>query len=171
MAGPGPVGGAPIPGQPGPPFMPPPFPQRRPRRTISRNKLLLIILAVVGVFVLVAGGVGFVLYNRATEINRSTPTVAVDQFLGAAFVDKDNDRVRLFACPQWTEDRTREIQGRFDPEVKVTWGSIVVQSRQGHQAVAIARMRLVFQGFVDFQDWRFEVVEDNGWRVCSAGPA
>jgi hypothetical protein len=151
--------------------MPRPRPPARPRRTISRNKLLLIILVVVGAFVLVAGGVGFVLYNRATEIDRSTPTVAVHQFLRAAFFDKDDDRVKLFTCPQWTRERTSEVQGRFESEVKVTWEEVVVQSRQERQAVVTARMRLVFQGFIDFQLWRFDVVEDNGWRVCGAGPA
>jgi hypothetical protein len=148
--------------------MPPPRPARR---TISRNTLLLIILVVGAVFVLAAGGVGFLFYNRATEIDRSTPTVAVHQFLRAAFFDKDDDRVKLFTCRQWTNERTSGVQQRFDPEVKVTWEDVVVQSRQGHQAVVTARMRLVFQSFVDFQDWRFEVVEENGWRVCGAGPA
>lgn len=131
----------------------------------------MIILAAVAAFVLVAGGVGFVLYNRATEIDRSTPTVAVHQFLRATFVDKDDDQVKLFTCTQWTKERTGEVQRRFDPDVRITWEDVVLQSQQEHQAVVTVRMRLVFQGFVDFQDWRFDVVEENGWRVCGAGPA
>jgi hypothetical protein len=176
MAGPGPVSGGPFPGQPGP-FIPPQFPQpafpppRPTRQTISRNKLLLIILIVCGVLVLAGGGVAFVLYNRATEIDRSTPTVAVRQFLRATFVDKDDDRVKLFTCRQWADERTTEVRGRFDPSIKVTWEGVVVQSQQKRQAVVTARMRLVSQGFLDFQDWRFDVVEENGWRVCGAGPA
>jgi hypothetical protein len=152
--------------------MPPPFPPPRPsRRTISRGRLLLIILIASGLLLVGGASTAFLLYNRATEIDRSTPTVAVHQFLRAAFFDKDDDRVKLFTCPEWTKERTAEVRGRFDPEVKVTWESVAVQSRQERQAVVTARMRLVFQGFVDFQDWRFEVVEHNGWRVCGAGPA
>jgi len=148
--------------------MPPPSPGRR---TFRQNKLLLIILILCGLLAVAGGGVAFLLYDRATEIDRSTPAVAVEQFVYAAFVDKDSDRVELFTCPQWTKERTAEVQGRFDPEVKVTLADAAVQSQQEQQAVVTARMRLVFRDFVDFQDWRFELVEDNGWRVCGAGPA
>jgi hypothetical protein len=151
--------------------MPPPFPPPPARRTIRQSKLLLIILIVVGTLAASGAGAAFLLYDRATKIDRSTPAVAVDQFVHATFVDKDDDRVELFTCPQWTRARTAEVQEQFDSEVKVTLASVAVESQQEQQAVVMARMRLVFRDFVDFQDWRFEVVEDNGWRVCGAGPA
>jgi hypothetical protein len=150
---------------------PPPPPPPRRARTISRGRLTLIILVVGGLLLIAGAGTAFLLYNRATELDRSTPTIAVDQFVRAVFFDKDDDRVKLFTCPQWTTERTAEVQGRFDPEVRVSVASLAVQSRQEHQAVVAARMRLAIQDFVDFQDWRFEVVEDNGWRVCAAEPA
>jgi hypothetical protein len=155
------------------PFQPPRFPPppRRGRSAIPRGKLVLIILIVGGVLAVAGAGTAFLLYNRATEIDRSTPTIAVHQFLRAAFFDKDDDRVKLFTCSQWTKERTAEVRRRFDPDVKVTWENVAVQSRREDQAVVTAQMRLVFQGFVDFQDWRFEVVQVSGWRVCGAGPA
>jgi hypothetical protein len=151
--------------------MPPPFPPPPARRTIRQSNLLLMILIVVGTLAASGAGAAFLLYDRATKIDRSTPAVAVDQFVHATFVDKDDDRVELFTCPQWTRARTAEVQEQFDSEVKVTLASVAVESQQEQQAVVMARMRLVFRDFVDFQDWRFEVVEDNGWRVCGAGPA
>jgi len=170
MSDPEPAKGAPLPGQPTPsmPQLPPPPPVGRSTRP---NRLLLIMLVLAALLVGIGAGAAFLLYSRATEIDRSTPTIAVHQFLRATFVDKNDDRVELFTCSQWTKERTVEVQGRFDPEVKVTWESVALQSQQERQAVVTARMRLVFQGFVDFEDWRFEVVEDNGWRVCEAGPA
>jgi hypothetical protein len=179
MAGPGPISGAPFPGPPGP-FMPPPFqqptvpPPRPTRRTISRNKLLLIILIVGGVLVVAGGGVGFLLYNRATEIDRSTPTIAVRQFLGAIFLDQDDDRVRLFTCPSWTSSRTAEVRGRVDPAVRLSWDTITEQSRADGQAQVTAKLSLRYPGELapsGEQLWRFDVVEENGWRVCGAGPA
>jgi hypothetical protein len=32
-------------------------------------------------------------------------------------------------------------------------------------------MRLSIQGHTDFQDWRFDVENRKGWRVCGAAPA
>ncbi len=177
MPGTGAISGPPVAGQPGPfppPRFPPPAfppPPRRGRSAIPRGKLVLIILIVGGLLAVAGAGTAFFYYNRATEIDRSTPTVAVHQFLRAAFFDKDDDRVKLFTCPQWTKERTAEVRGRFDPDIKVTWENVAVQSSREEQALVTARMRLVFQGFVDFQDWRFEVIEDRGWRVCGAGPA
>ena len=87
------------------------------------------------------------------------------------FFDRDDSRVTLFTCSQWTADRTVAVRARFDPEVKVSWEAVTERSRNGSQGVVNARMRLVYQGFVDFQDWQFEVVDSDGWRVCAAGPA
>jgi hypothetical protein len=152
--------------------MPPPFPPpQRSRRTISRGKLLLIILIAGGVLAVTGAGAAFLLYDRATEVNRSTPTIAVHQFLSAVFVQRDDDRAKLFTCREWTTQRSAEARGRFDPEVKVKWERVTEQSREGKQALVTARLQLLWQGFADFQQWRFEVVKDNGWRVCSAGPA
>lgn len=118
-------------------------------------------------------GTAFFLYNRATEVNRSTPTVAVHQFLGAVFVDQSDDRVRLFTCPEWAPNRTTEMRRRFDPEVKVSWGLVTEQSRVDDRAEVIAELALKYPGEPvpsGKQRWQFEVVEDNGWRVCGAEP-
>jgi hypothetical protein len=123
------------------------------------------------VLLITGAGTAFFLYNRATEVNRSTPTIAVHQFLSAVFVERDDSRTKLFTCSAWTKQRSDEARARFDPDVKVKWESVTEQSRQGKQAVVTARLQLLWHGFADFQQWRFEVVEDNGWRVCDAKPA
>jgi hypothetical protein len=118
--------------------------------------------------VLIAAGAVFLLYNRATEVDRHTPSVAVQQFIVATFVEKDDSRVRLFTCPEWTSRRTAEARRWFDPDVKVKWERVTEQSRQDKRAVVTARLQLLWRDFADFQEWRFEVVEAGGWRVCDA---
>jgi hypothetical protein len=122
------------------------------------------------ILVITGAGVGFYLYNKATEPNRSTPTVAVDQFLNAVFVDKNDERVRLFTCSGWTTSQTAQVRDRFNPAVKVSWGVVTEQSRRGDQGTVTARLRLNFQGHSDLQEWRFDVVNRKGWRVCGAAP-
>jgi hypothetical protein len=123
------------------------------------------------VLVITGAGLGFYLYNKATEPNRSTPAVAVDQFLQAVFVDQSDDRVRLFTCPQWTTGQSAQVRSRFAEGIKVAWESVTEQSRQQNNATVTARMRLSLLGHTDFQDWRFDVVNRKGWRVCGAAPA
>jgi hypothetical protein len=160
------------PGPAGPPGVPMQRPPGHPgRRRIPIKRLLLILLVAGAVLVITGTGVGFYLYNKATEPNRSTPTVAVDQFLNALFVEKSDESVRLFTCPQWTSDQTAQVRSRFDPEVKVSWGVVTEQSRQHDQGTVTARLRLNFQGHSDLQEWRFDVVNRKGWRVCGAAPA
>jgi hypothetical protein len=171
--------GPPVAGQPGPfppPRYPPPAfpPPRRGRSAIPRGKLMLIILIVGGLLAVAGAGTAFLLYNRATEIDRSTPTIAVRQFLGAVFLDKSDDRVRLFTCSQWTVSRTAEIRGQIDPEATLSWDTIAEQSRFDGRAQVTAKLALRYPGELapsGVLQWRFDVVEDSGWRVCGAGPA
>lgn len=113
------------------------------------------------------------LYGKATEIDRTTPAVAVRQFLGAVFIDQSDARVRLFTCPEWTPDQTAEIRQRFDVQVKVSWQSINERSRVDDRAEVTAKLALLYPGELapsGEQQWRFDVVEDDGWRVCRAEP-
>ena len=131
-------------------------------------------LVLAALLVGIGAGAAFLLYSRATEIDRSTPTIAVRQFLGAVFLDQSDDRVRLFTCRKWTPSRTAEVRGRVDPEARLSWDAITEESRTDRLAQVTAKLSLRYPGELapsGEQLWRFEVVEDNGWRVCEAGPA
>jgi hypothetical protein len=135
---------------------------------------LWIIAALVGMVLAAGTGVAFVMYSRATEVDRSTPTIAVRQFLGAVFLDQSDERVRLFTCPEWTPDRTAGMRRRFDSGVKVSWGAITEQSRVDNQAQVATKIGLRYPGELapsGQQLWRFWLREDKGWRVCDAQPA
>ena len=72
---------------------------RRPRRG---RRVLLIVAIVVAFLLLLGGTIGVVAYDKATAIDRSTPTVVIRQFMEAAALDHDSTRVGLFVCQGWS---------------------------------------------------------------------
>lgn len=132
------------------------------------------------------GGAGvFVsLYDNATKINRSAPDAAVDDFLRAYLVDRDDKEASLFECKSGgtfteiaslrTEMVTREKN--FDVKVSVSWGPLPVTAvDQTHKSVAAS---LTISGASNgdtisrrTDQWTFGVVDEDGWRVCTAAKA
>jgi hypothetical protein len=132
------------------------------------------------------GGVGvFVaLYDEATEIKRQDPDAVVDGFLRAYLVNRDGQEESLFVCrsgadlaPLATlrEEMVKREEG-FDVKVNVTWGGLTVTG-EGAERRAVST-DLTIAGTSNGQtqsrrveSWTFGVVEDDGWRVCSADKA
>jgi hypothetical protein len=130
--------------------------------------VFLVVALVLASVVTVAGAFGIFVYDKATAIDRSTPDVAVDQFLHAAAAERDRNQTSLFVCSRWApEDALRAATEGIDKSVKVSWGAISVSSHDGAHAQASASVRLTVGAFSDIETWRFEVVSDGGWRVCS----
>jgi hypothetical protein len=125
-------------------------------------------LVVLGFLVVVGGAVGFVLYDRATAIDRSTPDIAVDQFLHASAVERDVSRTSLFVCAEWSaRDAVAAATDELDPEVVVSWSAISVSVTSERTAQASTDVRLTVDGFSDIERWRFALEQQGGWRVCS----
>ena len=146
-----------------------------PRR--GRRILLIVVIAVA--FLAVLGGtIGVVAYDKATAIDRSTPDVVIDQFLQAALVDRDADRVGLFVCARWpVADAMNATRLDARTDLHVNWG-ITSLTRTGDQAVAEVRVRLSIPAgndalFRDVHSWHLTLVNEGGWRVCSVeiGPS
>lgn len=166
-----------------PPPGPPPAPA--PGGPVPRGRRLRLILAVVGgvLALLCLGGVGiaFILYDDATKINRSEPDAVVDSYLRAYLVDRDDDQASLFSCDRphglaaLTTLRNEAVrrETEFMVKVNVSWASLTV--RDTDQNVREVEVPLTIAGVAQGQvqsrrteSWRFELVDEDGWRVCAA---
>ena len=127
------------------------------------------------------GGIGVFIsfYDEATKIERSKPDAVVDQFLRAYLVNRDDDEAELFTCKQGLDlsrlDAFRtDIQSReqrFTIGIRVDWASLTVSSAGGRTTVSTDIRRIISDGSERTTDrWQFAMVDDDGWRVCSAAP-
>jgi hypothetical protein len=114
-----------------------------------------------------AGVIGLLAYEKVAGPDRSTPTVALRQYLYAAFVEKSADRIALFACAQ-PDETVRAAPRMFDPEIDVSWGGLVEATRSGGRSLVRAQLKLSSGGFTQVQAWEYELVDQQGWRVCQA---
>ncbi len=129
------------------------------------------------------GGVGvFIsLYDEATKINRSDPDAVVDSYLRAYLVDRDDAEAELFTCRSganltaMTVLREEFVQRErdFGVQVAVTWSTLILTG-SGDERRSVGT-ELTIAGTSNGQTqsrrtepWSFDVVEDDGWRVCGA---
>ena len=132
----------------------------------------LLIFAIAG-FVLALAATGIYFYDRATQPDRSTPTVTVQQFMGAVFLQGDASKVKQFVCDRWAPgDAISWTKALADPEARVSWDTVVAISETEDDARVTARVRFRYHDDVapsGEQQWRFDLVDENGWRVCNVG--
>ncbi|MEU1966960.1 hypothetical protein ABZ541_10645 [Micromonospora sediminicola] len=171
-----------VPAQRTPPEqMAPPAPAPLPVR--PKRPLRTVLMVVAGVLALLCTGgavVGFVLYDRATAPDRSAPDVVVDNYLRAFLVDRNDTRAQEFACASEADlDAVRALraeveqrEANFDVVVRVSWGPLSTFKRGVDEDVSTT---LTISSSANGQsrssrreDWRFRVVDRNGWRVCGA---
>jgi hypothetical protein len=124
-------------------------------------------------------GVAFVAYREATEPDRSAPDVAVSNYLRALFVERNDVDTSQYSCDDQTglapikEFRSdlESREKRFDTQFNVSWGSLTTDDGDhAAQVVVDLQISALIDGVrqSDIQSWQFEVVDDDGWRVCSA---
>lgn len=149
-------------------------------RRLSIRRLFLvgaIIAAVVGMIALVGA---YVVYDKVTELDRSTPGVVVDQYLAATFDQRNDTRAALYSCGD--PEKLTEIRGlladigererRFGVTISVAWEGFE-STIGGASATVDARLRIQVPeegGYSSesFQQWRFSLQDRDGWRVCEA---
>lgn len=149
--------------------------------SVPRGRRLRLVLAVAaGVTALLClGGVSiaFLLYDDATKIDRSAPDVVVDNYLRAFLVNRDDAEAGLFRCKSpaglaeldilRTEMMARERQ--FSMNVHVSWSSLETALAGQQATVSTDLRRSVSDGTESLANrWQFGVVDEGGWRVCSA---
>ncbi|MGW5667920.1 hypothetical protein [Micromonospora sp. NPDC003776] len=160
----------------------PPAPAPAPER--PRRRLRTVLAVVAGVLALLCGTatvVGFVLYDRATAPDRSSPDVVVVNYLQAMLVSRDDNKARLFTCdgsvPSVDElrdqivSRERELGISFSINIEKVAASNIDASNA--VVTAVIRKSAVVDGVQQSltDTWRFELKDQDGWRVCSAQPA
>ncbi|MEV1286025.1 hypothetical protein [Micromonospora sp. NPDC049679] len=164
------------------PGSPPPIPV--PAGTpMPPGRRLRVTLAIVGgmVLLLCMGSVGmaYALYDNATAPDRSAPDVAVDNYLRALLIERDDTAAALYSCrgadrldaiKEFRED-LQSREKRFGSEFSVQWGALAVNAERDLATVrAELKISTVVDDFpqTDLQAWTFETRQEDGWRVCGA---
>ncbi|WP_232344667.1 hypothetical protein [Actinoplanes awajinensis] len=127
------------------------------------------------------GGVGVIVavYDNATEVKRSDPSAVLVSFLGAYLADRDDKESTLFTCKENSDlsrlssfrDEIKKTEGKYSVGIMVNWKNLTVQT-SGTRATATADIIRTISGGAEetFDPWKFEMIDDDGWRVCSASP-
>jgi hypothetical protein len=122
-------------------------------------------------------GVAFVAYRDATEPDRSSPDVTVSNYLRALLVERNDVRADLYTCGNDTglaairtyRQDVEALERQHSMRIVVSWGSLVVQKIQGRTTVTTEISRTVSDGSEsDWANWRFDLADEDGWRVCGA---
>ncbi|MEU7825297.1 hypothetical protein [Catellatospora sp. NPDC049133] len=138
---------------------------------------LAILVAVAGV----AGVTAVVLaYHEVTKIDRSNPKIVLDEYLRAALVAKDEVGVDLYECahPEKLSDLRAmradldRRESEFNVQMLVSWGAMTSVDKSGTMELGTSlTVTAMENGVVQGRQtelWYFELIEDDGWRVCGA---
>jgi hypothetical protein len=154
-----------------------------PARAVARRRnwrLILVVGAGVLALLCLGGvGVGYVLYDRATEPDRASPEVSVAGYLNASLVERSDARARLFECDRGEFAAIHSLQDDVEFRerslgitMSVSAENLRVEKEDPRSAVVSADIRRsatvdgALQSVVD--RWRFTLVNEDGWRVCGA---
>jgi hypothetical protein len=144
-------------------------------------RIVITLLAVVAAGTVGAAGVAFFAYDQATRIDRSQPDLVVSDYLRAFLVARDDASAQLYVCGEaaglkemraW---RDQEVTGReqdLGVAIGISWGVLTVTDRTDRTATVTTDLRrsATVDGIPQsvLSTWRFQVVRDDGWRVCGA---
>ena len=139
----------------------PPVKDRSPNRARS---LALAALSV-GAFVL--------LRQPGTEPAR-TPEETVREFLSAVFLAESPERTAAVICNSWAPaDAIERTSAGVPRDVRVSWDEFAVVTSDAERTTIRARLGLRQRDDLrpdSYEQWRFHLVEQDGWRVCEARP-
>ncbi|MFF3864284.1 hypothetical protein [Micromonospora sp. NPDC001898] len=123
----------------------------------------------------------FVLYERATTPDRSAPDVVVVSYLQALLVKRDQNRAMFFTCGDQMpaieafQNQILVKEKELGVSISVNIENLVVSESGPSDAIVDAVIRRsaqvdgVQQSLTD--NWRFELSEHEGWRICAAQPS
>jgi hypothetical protein len=146
----------------------------------NKRSVLLIGLAVVIMLCSGAFGVGYVLYNRAAEPDRSTPGVAVGRYLNAALEQRDDAAAKIFTCGDSADlgavdallSQIKAQEAKFGVRNTVKWGDFAVNTHGGDATVGatlrIQTSEVNGQTSESMQQWSFVTRKRSSWLVCQA---
>ena len=132
-----------------------------------------VIFALLSLVLVLGAGVVYVVH-RSTAPPALTPEETVNEFLSAVFLAADPARAGAVVCTGWSgQDAVSRTAAVVEPGAHVSWEQIRVVSVSDTDASATARLgqRLADDNRPSlFTEWQFQLKNENGWRVCEAGP-
>jgi hypothetical protein len=144
----------------------------------------LILAMAAGILALLClGGVGVFIsfYDEATKIERTEPDAVVDQFLRAYLVNRDDKEAALFTCKSGLDlaaisalrTQLTEREKEFSVSVNVSWSTLTVTGTEDGRRTVSADLVIAGSSGGEAlsrrtETWSFPLVDDDGWRVCSA---
>ncbi len=133
----------------------------------SRAPLAFLIISIV----LALGAGGYFYYQRTQGPARFTPEETVEEFLISVFSVADAERTRAVVCDGWDPDEaiTDATRGIADG-ARVVWSDVRVLANDGQRATVHAALTMFLPRPSEPTQWRFRLVQENGWRVCEARP-
>jgi hypothetical protein len=144
----------------------------RRRRMLAISGVVLLVLCLIGSIA------GYLWYDRATKIDRSTPVVVVEQYVYTIFADRDLAGAEIFECDGASRDGIlglladiEERERKFDIAISVSTANYS-SSTVGDTAEVKVSLRIDVpeedgKPSRSTQQWQFQLRDDDGWRVCS----
>jgi hypothetical protein len=124
--------------------------------------------------VIVLGAAAVYAVHRSTAPPRLTPEQTVNEFLSSVFLAADPTRAGAVVCTGWSgQDALTRTTAEVEPGAHVSWEQVRVVSVSDTDASATARLgqRLADDNRASlFNEWQFQLKQENGWKVCEAGP-
>ncbi|MER7891883.1 hypothetical protein ABTX15_18865 [Micromonospora sp. NPDC094482] len=163
------------PGEQLPPAPVAPAPER-PRRRV--RTVLTVVAGVLALLCLGGAIAGYVLYDRATTPDRSAPDVVVASYIQAFLNERNDTKAKQFTCQDGDDlgalrslrSELEQREAEFDVVVRVRWGPLTQMKDANGESVTTT---LTISSSANGQprssrreDWRFQVVDKDGWRVC-----
>lgn len=132
-----------------------------------------VIFAMVGVLIALVAG-GLYVFRQTTASPPRTPEETVNEFLSAVFLAADPQRTDNVVCGNWSgDDAVTRTSKEIDANAHVSWDEVNIVSQSETKVTVKARLGLRLpddrQPSV-FEQWRFNLVQEDGWRVCEARP-
>jgi len=133
----------------------------------SRAPLVFLLLSVV----LALGAGGYLYYQRTQGPARFTPEETVEEFLTSVFSVADPQRTSAIVCDGWDPDEAIAETNRVIADgARVVWSEVRVLSNDGQRATVHAALTMFLPRPSSPTQWRFGLVQENGWKVCEARP-
>jgi hypothetical protein len=153
--------------------------ERGEARSGGRRKVPVLVPILVVLAVLCAGAVlGFRWYDKATQLERENPTEVLEQYLVARFNAPEPSRVKLFTCrdPHLHDIETildelarRELDSEVDIEVGISDFAIEINGKLASMRTELRiSYRTAANLYRESQSWKFDFVDQDGWRLCEA---
>jgi hypothetical protein len=120
----------------------------------------------------VAGG-AYVLRETAAP-PPLTPEQTVNEFLSAVFLAADPQRAANVVCDSWSgTDAVSRTAKEIPAGAHVSWDELSVVSQSESKVTLRARLGVRLRDDSRpsaYEQWRFNLVKEGGWRVCEARP-